>query len=98
MWKSIVSNEPVPIPVDGVLDLHTFRPNETADVVEEYLLVCLEKKISQVRIIHGKGKGVQRKIVHYLQSWPHWKPAMQMKKVNSVFLMKPVFLLQKKIK
>ena len=66
MWKNTALDEPVPIPVDGVLDLHTFRPNETADVVEEYLLVCLEKKISQVRIIHGKGKGVQRKIVHSL--------------------------------
>jgi len=68
MWKNIVSDEPVLIPVDGVLDLHTFRPNETADVVEEYLLVCLEKKISQVRVIHGKGKGVQREIVHSLLS------------------------------
>jgi dsDNA-specific endonuclease/ATPase MutS2 len=54
------------MPVDGVLDLHTFRPGETADVVEEYLLVCIEKKITQVRIIHGKGKGVQRRIVHSL--------------------------------
>jgi len=54
------------MPVDGVLDLHTFRPEETSDVVEEYLLVCLEKRISQVRIIHGKGKGVQRRIVHSL--------------------------------
>ena len=59
-----MSDEPVQIPVDGILDLHTFRPGETAELVEEYLLVCLEKKISQVRIIHGKGKGVQRKIVH----------------------------------
>ncbi len=66
MWKNIVSDEPVLMPVDGVLDLHTFRPEETADVVEEYLLVCLEKRISQVRIIHGKGKGVQRRIVHSL--------------------------------
>jgi dsDNA-specific endonuclease/ATPase MutS2 len=61
-----VSDEPVLIPVDGVLDLHTFRPGETADVVEEYLNICHEKGISQVRIIHGKGKGVQRKIVHSL--------------------------------
>jgi dsDNA-specific endonuclease/ATPase MutS2 len=61
-----VSDEPVAIPVDGVLDLHTFRPEETADVVQEYLQVCLEEKISQVRIIHGKGKGVQRRIVHSL--------------------------------
>jgi DNA-nicking Smr family endonuclease len=61
-----VSDEPVSIPIDGILDLHTFRPGETAELVEEYLLVCLEKKIRQVRIIHGKGKGVQRKIVHSL--------------------------------
>ena len=61
-----MSDEPVHIPVDGVLDLHTFRPDETADVVEEYLNACLEEGISQVRIIHGKGKGVQRRIVHSL--------------------------------
>lgn len=61
-----MSDEPVQIPVDGVLDLHTFRPDETAELVEEYLKICLEKKISQVRIIHGKGKGVQKKIVHSL--------------------------------
>jgi dsDNA-specific endonuclease/ATPase MutS2 len=61
-----VSDEPVQIPVDGVLDLHTFRPGETADVVEEYLNICFEKGIRQVRIIHGKGKGVQRRIVHSL--------------------------------
>jgi dsDNA-specific endonuclease/ATPase MutS2 len=66
MWRNIVSDEPVRMPVDGVLDLHTFRPEETADVVEEYLLVCLEKRIGQVRIIHGKGKGVQRRIVQSL--------------------------------
>ena len=53
-------------PVDGVLDLHTFRPDETAELVEEYLRICLEDNISQVRIIHGKGKGVQRRIVHSL--------------------------------
>lgn len=61
-----MSDEHVQIPIDGTLDLHAFRPEETADVVQEYLLVCLEKKISQVRIIHGKGKGIQRKIVHSL--------------------------------
>lgn len=61
-----MSDDPVQIPVDGVLDLHTFRPAETADVVQEYLRVCLEKGIRHVRIIHGKGKGVQRRIVHSL--------------------------------
>lgn len=66
MLRNTVSDEHVVMPVDGVLDLHTFRPNETAGVVEEYLLVCREKGIDQVRIIHGKGKGVQRRIVHSL--------------------------------
>jgi DNA-nicking Smr family endonuclease len=61
-----VSDEPVRIPINGVLDLHTFRPDETAALVEEYLSACMETGISQVRIIHGKGKGVQRKIVHSL--------------------------------
>lgn len=61
-----MSDEPVHIPVDGVLDLHTFRPDETAELVEDYLRICLEKKIGQVRIIHGKGKGVQRRIIHSL--------------------------------
>ncbi|MBW1669548.1 MAG: Smr/MutS family protein, partial [Deltaproteobacteria bacterium] len=40
------------IRVDGVLDLHTFRPEEAASVVEEYLRACLEQGIYEVRIIH----------------------------------------------
>jgi DNA-nicking Smr family endonuclease len=66
MLRNTVSDEPVSIPIDGILDLHTFRPGETAELVEEYLVACLERRIKQVRIIHGKGKGVQRKIVHSL--------------------------------
>lgn len=61
-----MSDEAVVIPVDGVIDLHTFQPGQTADVVQEYLLACREKGIAHVRIIHGKGKGVQRRIVHSL--------------------------------
>lgn len=61
-----MSDEPVSIPIDGTLDLHTFHPGETAELVEEYLLACLEIRIKEVRIIHGKGKGVQRNIVHSL--------------------------------
>jgi DNA-nicking Smr family endonuclease len=53
-------------PADGVLDLHMFVPKDAASVVEEYLHVCREKGIYEVRIIHGKGKGVLRETVHAL--------------------------------
>ncbi len=53
-------------PVDGVLDLHMFAPKDAASVVDEYLNVCREKGIYEVKIIHGKGKGVLRETVHAL--------------------------------
>jgi len=56
--------EPTRLPVDGVLDLHAFAPKDATSVVEEYLRVCIEKGIYEVRIIHGKGKGVLRRTVH----------------------------------
>jgi dsDNA-specific endonuclease/ATPase MutS2 len=46
------------------LDLHTFRPKECADVVEEYLHAAQEAGMKMVRIIHGKGTGTLRRIVH----------------------------------
>ena len=52
------------LPVDGTLDLHTFRPEDVASVVDEYIRECLEKGIYEIRIIHGKGKGVLRRTVH----------------------------------
>ena len=55
-------------PVDGVIDLHTFRPEDAASVVEEYLRSCSEQHIHDVKIIHGKGKGALRSTVHALLS------------------------------
>lgn len=57
-------DEPVRLPVDGVLDLHTFHPSDVEDLVNDYLDACREVGIREVRIIHGKGKGVQRERVH----------------------------------
>ena len=58
--------EPVPLPIDGILDLHMFTPQDAASVVDEYLLACQRSDIYQVKIVHGKGKGVLRRIVHSL--------------------------------
>jgi DNA-nicking Smr family endonuclease len=59
-------NEPVELPVNGVLDLHTFRPRDVKDLVPEYLEACRERGILRVRVIHGKGIGNLRRTVHAL--------------------------------
>lgn len=56
--------EPVPIPIDGCLDLHTFSPKDLKTLIPEYLDECRGRHILQVRIIHGKGKGNLRRSVH----------------------------------
>ena len=56
--------EPVEIEIDGVLDLHHFHPRDAKNIVIDYLDACLERKIYQVRIIHGKGTGTLRDMVH----------------------------------
>ncbi|MEJ2659345.1 MAG: Smr/MutS family protein [Desulfobacteraceae bacterium] len=58
--------EPVEIPIDGILDLHTFNPRELPLLIDDYLEACREKGIFSVRIIHGKGTGVQKARVRSL--------------------------------
>jgi len=55
--------EPVEIEITDVFDLHTIPPRDVKRVVEEYLLLAREKGFKVVRIIHGKGIGVQREMV-----------------------------------
>ena len=55
--------EPVRIEITDVIDLHTIQPKEVRKVVEEYLLEARRAGFPSVRIIHGKGKGLQRDLV-----------------------------------
>ncbi len=62
------SEKPFEYPIDGTLDLHQFAPSETKAAVEEYLQECLRRGIFAVRIVHGKGIGVQRETVRSVLS------------------------------
>jgi len=66
--------EPIQIPIEDVLDLHTFRPKDIADLLENYFDECIKADIFSVRVIHGKGKGIQKRQVHrILQKNPRVK-------------------------
>lgn len=54
----------VEIPIEGVLDLHTFSPGDAGAVVGDYLEACRQRQIYEVKIIHGKGRGVLLQTVH----------------------------------
>jgi len=61
----------VRIPIEDWIDFHTFSPKEIRSLLEEYLSECQKKGFKEVRIIHGKGKGVQRNIVQsFLEKSP----------------------------
>ncbi|WP_445666212.1 Smr/MutS family protein [Fodinibius sp. AD559] len=58
--------EPKKIPIDGTLDLHTFKPEELGSLIPDYIDECLKEDIYEIRIIHGKGTGNLRRSVHAL--------------------------------
>jgi DNA-nicking Smr family endonuclease len=63
---SDANEEPVPLPITGELDLHTFRPSDLGELIPEYLRACATRGIKEVRIVHGKGTGTLRTTVHAL--------------------------------
>lgn len=60
--------DPVTYEITDILDLHTFKPKEVADLIEDYLVICVEKGLDSVRIIHGKGTGTLKRRVHGILS------------------------------
>ncbi len=61
----------VEIPIEDWIDLHTFSPKEIPSLLEDYLSECQKKGYREVRIIHGKGKGVQRaRVRSFLEKSP----------------------------
>lgn len=60
--------DPVDLPIDGTLDLHTFRPSEIKTLIPDYIDACRPKGIRQLRIIHGKGTGKLMRTVHAILS------------------------------
>ena len=52
------------LPIDGTLDLHTFSPEDVKDLVPEYIDECRRRGILVIRVIHGKGTGTLKGIVH----------------------------------
>jgi DNA-nicking Smr family endonuclease len=59
---------PIELPMDGVLDLHTFQPREIGGLVPDWLAACRERGLLELRIIHGKGIGNLRRTVHAILS------------------------------
>ncbi|MGE0042702.1 MAG: Smr/MutS family protein [Vicinamibacterales bacterium] len=56
-------DEPVRVPIEAAIDLHAFLPRDVVSVVEAYLEAAAEAGLREVRLIHGRGKGVQRAAV-----------------------------------
>jgi DNA-nicking Smr family endonuclease len=56
--------EIVEVPIDGVLDLHTFAPKDVKDLVADYVAESASRGFDEIRVIHGKGTGALRRMVH----------------------------------
>lgn len=59
----MTDDEPVRVPIEDAFDLHTFAPRDVGSATEAYLDAAIEAGFREVRIIHGRGIGVQREIV-----------------------------------
>ena len=59
-------DDPIEIPIEDFIDLHPFQPKEIPDVAREYLTAARARGLRQVRLIHGRGIGVQRERIHSL--------------------------------
>ena len=60
------ANDPIQIPIEDAIDLHAFQPRDVVSVVDEYLRAASAAGLPLVRLIHGRGKGVQRAAVQRL--------------------------------
>lgn len=74
-WDEGIENpfdgEPIAVPVEDSLDLHTFRPGEVRELLDDYLTAASEKGFREVRIIHGKGTGqLKRRVLSILERHP----------------------------
>ena len=75
-WEDPFNGMAVAVPIEEQIDLHTFAPDETEDVLNAYIEAARDHGLRRLRIVHGRGKGVQRAIVraclgrhHYVQSF-----------------------------
>lgn len=66
MARADRNEAPVPLPITGELDLHTFRPGDLGELIPAYLAECAARDLHEVRIVHGKGTGTLRTTVHAL--------------------------------
>jgi DNA-nicking Smr family endonuclease len=64
--KAVDDDEPIALPIEDAIDLHTFSPRDILAVVGDYLEAAHGAGFPVVRLIHGRGKGVQRAAIHRL--------------------------------